>query len=183
MKNTTLLIAILWAMIALAALPVWAGDLYVGAGASVATESFDGKPHGTDIDHTNGWDFLLGYRATEHFGIEGQFQPLQAFDVDGSVDGSVENWSGSLSAKVYPFEGGIQPFLSVGFGLIDLRSSQRLGQFAEDTKDWATAIGGGIDFALGDRLTLELAGRYWLPQDELRSFEYWVAGANLQWRF
>jgi len=162
-----------------------AAQVYIGAGASAAIESFDSTP-GVNVENAEAWDALLGYRMSPHFAVEAQGQLVQAFNVDSrqvSRDGSVENWSLTLGAKVFPFEGPIQPFLAAGFGLMDLRSSSRVTLLNEDTKDWVTAIGGGVDFPLGDRFTLELAGRYYLPQDELEPFEYWSAGANVQYRF
>ena len=138
--------------------------VYIGAGGTYQFNAFSGRiedviedevkdaiPGATadfDLDESAGFNALVGYRVWSWFALELQYEWVDEYDIDGSIDLPLE-----ISGKLYSIEGHtltantkwiipfwrIQPYLLIGGGLAIADVSK--GSLA----DAIVSVGGDID--------------------------------------
>ena len=91
--------------------------LYVGAGALAAIETFDGN----GFSNGGGLDLRVGYRFAPHISLEGLFEYIDGLDAtSGGVRLKTSGWMLGVGPKAFVSDGSVQPYLSVGVGLLNL---------------------------------------------------------------
>lgn len=178
--------------------------LYFGAGATFAVDFFDiddaKRASGIDLDATNSWGVngRIGYRAHRHLAVETTFEYYQGFDLDGPEGTDVveiSGWSLMLGGKGYILTGRIQPYGSLGAGVLrldrDLTFTREFtvpgisGRHALDGSDlaFASRYGVGVDLYAFHDVIMNVEYSFTLPTGPLNDMLYTSLAFGLQYRF
>jgi opacity protein-like surface antigen len=169
-----------------------AGASYTGLAdeAKQRATTQSGVVAGATVDSAAGFNFRAGYRFHPRIAAEGQFEWLTPVRVDitGNAAQSaalrVNAWSFMVNGKGYILTGKIQPFLSVGMGMIMVDVNDRGGlDLRNDDTGFALRMGGGFDFYITPKWLIELDLSYVLPTAGTAPFDYISAGVGVGYRF
>ena len=122
---------------------------YVAAGGLASLTNYD-LPTDTGQQSSWGVDARVGYRVFSILAVEGQYQWAARAEITtgtGQQQNVVETHTGTVNAKVLPFEGPFQPYLLLGFG--GIHAALRHG---DDTLETALRVGGGVNFFFTDNV-------------------------------
>lgn len=130
----------------------------------------------SDFDDAWGFDILAGYRAQDHFAIEGEFEAFWNFQGDGNI----QTWAVTLNVKV-PFFATrrFQPFLKYGMGF--MRAEQ--DKFNRKGTDFTMRMGGGLDVYATDHFGVNTTLDYVRGFGEVRDYRYMSLRLGVFYRF
>ena len=171
--------------------------LYIGLGGSYAiyTELEDSTEDAlfalgyvltVDIENPVGLNARVGYRASPHFAVEGQFEWLSKADVAiAGVDLlTVDSWILTANSKYYPLTDRVQPFILAGLGVAQFHVEDKFGFGIEDRlTGFAFRVGGGVDFYATRNLVLAVDVSYVLGTGDINDIDFVSFGWGLQYRF
>jgi hypothetical protein len=122
---------------------------YATAGGLASMTNYD-LPTDTGQQSSWGVDARFGYRVFSVLAVEGQYQWAARAEITnglGQQANVVETHTGTVNAKVLPFQGPFQPYLLLGFG--GFYASQRHGH---DSLETALRVGGGVNLFFTDHV-------------------------------
>jgi opacity protein-like surface antigen len=144
---------------------------YAVLGGTYAFESFE-----TPVaDDSAGVNVRLGYRLHPHVAVEAEYEWYDDFADSGQP--SVDGWWAGVNAKLYTATGWLQPYFLVGAGVLGFDGGE------EEVEEYATRIGGGIDFYATENVAVDLEIAYLLPTGDLDDFNVVPVSLNLMYRF
>jgi len=181
--------------------------MYIGIGGTYAMENFDiDTPaslsrYGYDqkYDDTWGINAKIGYKVNPYFSVELALEYLSGFDynqtalVTGTpvtLDSDLDVWTAIIAAKIYPIQGKIKPYFTVGIGImqasIDATASAPgyLPYSASDNEtDPCGKIGLGVDIFINQNISFNLEGAYTAGFNDLDEIQYFTISAGLAYHF
>jgi len=169
-----------------------AGVTYTGVAdeAKQRAATLTGETVGATVDAGFGVNARGGYRFHPNFAVEGQYEWVTDVKVDiiGGVDYPsamrLGTWTFTANGKGYVMTGKVQPFLSLGAGLIHADVNDRMGlDLRNDEYGFTLRIGGGVDFYMSPKWLVELDLSYVLPTAGLAPFDYVAGGIGVGYRF
>lgn len=131
---------------------------FVGGGGTYAWENFSGDASATTPDDSWGYYGRGGYRFNEYFALQLDWDHYVGFD-DSAGDTSI--WMIGVSAKLYPFHGIVQPYVSAGGGYSGI-DDERAASNRND-EGFAARFAFGIDFYITRNWALSTEAGYYLP--------------------
>ena len=159
---------------------------YVGVAVAYAPEDFHSD---LEADGSRGVSARAGYRVHSHVALEGRFDLLEAFDVEGSLAyGEVEPWAATGGVRVFVLPGRIQPYVGLGMGLVSARirghpNDPLEPNFSQRETEFAFRVAGGLDFYLTPHVLLNLDAAYLGADGELSDFSFATLGGGVEFRF
>ena len=151
---------------------------YIGVGGGIAIENFDTGINGGNSATV---DFRIGYRAVEHLAIEAEYLLLDGFDVAGGA-ATVDGYSVTVKGKAYFSYGQVQPYMTVGVGLLDLEG-RILGTNVASRSAFLAKGGLGVDAYLTEHIVLYIEATYNFPTGTLEIYDFVPLIAGIQFRF
>lgn len=174
---------------------------YVGVNGLYALENFD-LDFDLSASNAPGVNVYAGYRFHPNFGLEGDLDYYGKFDIDefGSKVGDVQAFSWTVNAKVFVFDGPVQPYGVVGVGGIyadqiagvscatvtDPNTGQTRSHCDADNSSHVGAVlrpGIGFDIYVTEAIVLNLQGTYVFPTGSQDKYQFGLLGADVQYRF
>lgn len=132
---------------------------YVSGSAMYGFENFSGKAADPTPDNSWGYNLRGGYRFNEYFALEALWEQYVDFK-NGGDNGSTDQWIGALNAKVYPFDGLVQPYVAAGLGWWQVNDDRPANG---DDSGLGVRFGLGLDFYLSRNWALTTEVGYLLP--------------------
>ncbi len=157
---------------------------YFGGAFFYAAEHFDDS---IIVKSSTGGAAFIGYRLAPIFAAEVRYEHFEAFDLEGrSGRAEIDGYAITASLKALPFQGPVQPFVTVGVGGIRLEqktvfNSGRRSRASDS--DAAFRVGAGIDFWLNESLVLNAEAAYLTPADDLSNLDMTILSTGLTYRF
>ena len=156
--------------------------LYAGAGALAAIETFDAG----GFSNGGGLDLRVGYRFSPHISLEGLYEYVDGLDAGtGGTRLKASGWMLGIGPKAFLLDGSIQPYFSVGLGLlnIELEVTSASGTAVLKETDVVVRPALGVDIYLTEHLFLDLEAAYVVPTNELAGFDFITLVGGVQIRF
>lgn len=160
------------------------GAYLIGAG-TYAFNSFDNP----DAEHSLGGNGRVGYRLTENWAVEGQYDFFNDFAPDGS---SIDNdgWAATLNTKYYPSPNRFSPFLLGGVGVLSLDGFSSSGGATgegelgtESREEFVGKIGLGFDYYVTENIAVTGDLSYLIPAGDLEKFDIVPVSLGGMYRF
>ena len=148
---------------------------YAGVGFAVGFDNFDAGPF--RFDPAYGFDVWGGYRFHPNFSGELQLEYLNGFTLLGPIKFQAITFTGNL--KAYLLTGRWQPFALVGLGL----GWQEENFTSIGATGFAARFGGGLDYYLTEKLSLDINAAYILQTGSLSGSDYTSLVIGAQYRF
>ena len=155
---------------------------YLGGGGVYALENFK-NTQGLQFDDMLGFNARLGYRLHSLLAIEIMGERIDQFDLKqpAGTNIGIETWVGTANAKLYPFEGAVQPYVLGGVGAMHAKTSGIPNSV--DCTDIAYRFGGGLDLYATENWVINVEGSYLLPRESVQDVDYISLGGGVQFRF
>ncbi len=126
----------------------------VFGGYQLTNVDFKSGITGIDRQSFHGWDADLAAHVTRNFSLVGDFGSAYKTFSDAGVDVKTRIYPILFGPRVRVNMGKVTPFVEGLFGFAHT-TSEALGVSTSENK-WAMAIGGGLDFHVGKRVSLRL---------------------------
>ncbi|MEW6440077.1 MAG: outer membrane beta-barrel protein [bacterium] len=126
--------------------------LYFGVGLAYSVQQFPDEDfdfgNELEVDDSMGFDARLGYRISRYVSLE--IEALYNFGFDFHAYhtdlGSIDSYSVTGNAKIYPFAGRFQPYGIVGIGYSGANIEEEYwSDSSESFSDFGVRFGGGVD--------------------------------------
>jgi len=128
----------------------------------------------------------VGYRWGRYVAMELDYDYLinTKISVDGIEAAELDSWSMMINTKIYPWNGRFQPFGAIGIGSSGDRLTDVFGDgMSLKNTEFAAQFGIGLDSYLNEHFVIVLDASYTLTTGDLESYDRFVAGLGLQYRF
>jgi len=178
---------------------------YIGVGGSYSIENFQ---EGLDPDNAWGFNAKLGYRFHKYVALQFDYDYLSGFDesqkagftiggdtfdVAGKYEVDVQTFMLSLKGYFGIDPYGIRPFVIVGGGVMHADADVKLSVAAPgismkthsstDETDGCVKLGAGLDWFLGENVSLGLEGSYVWGLGDLDDLQYFNIGVGVAYHF
>ena len=156
-------------------------------GGAYAVERFDVDP-GIDVESTPGVNARAGYRLSERFALEVEYEYYHEYqaDLNNFIDANLSSNAVFINGKGYLLTGSIQPYLLGGVGVLfgeDVELVNNMSFDTDDEIDGVVQIGIGIEAYRKKYLAIYAEASYHFPIGVLSDYEYGVFNAGLIYRF
>lgn len=165
--------------------------LYAGASFAGMIPIFEGDPKGLSVEQGNsyGYQVRVGYRLTDLFATELQYERAQGFSTNAVLENGVARArliTGNL--RFIPLQGEFEPYLVVGVGAGQYWINNQIeGISPLSGKQWefAARFGTGFDLKLVDHVFLNFEGAANLSEEKLldERIPFVTLSAGLLFRF
>ncbi|MCG8589505.1 MAG: porin family protein, partial [Proteobacteria bacterium] len=161
---------------------------YLGLGGFYAPEDLENDKDFV-VKSSRGLFAEAGYRVHPNIAVGVRGDWLEGFDFASDVveDGEIDGWAGTLTGKFYLLRGSIQPYATLGLGVIvaDIESENRVTGERRDDDETAEFLRGGlgIALALSEYAWLTAEGAYATAGDDLDGLDFGVLSVGLEYRF
>jgi outer membrane protein W len=164
------------------------GVLYMNAETVVEDARLKHNQHvSADIPLGVGMDLRTGFRLDERVAIEAQVHIIPETDVE--VDGikkvmALETVTATLNAKYFVLTGRLQPFVTVGIGLINFDIEEDVGSKASEFDSGPIGrFGGGVDYYLNRNVVVSADANYLHATGHADDMNHFTLSLGMQYRF
>jgi len=149
---------------------------YVGGSLGATINNFDGPG---DYSPPLLTSLILGYRGSEYISLESEFEWL---GVGPTAEGDFEGWFASLGFRVHFPIGRIEPYLTYGGGVLNVKN-ELSGAGRLDRTDFAMTGGGGLAFQFDDQISFFAEGVYTWPIGGVQGYDFGAVRFGLLYKF
>jgi opacity protein-like surface antigen len=150
---------------------------YLAVGGLYSWEIFNGDANGRNPAYGWGVNARAGYRFHPNVAVELLYENFIEYDLDPA--GHINDWDVMANAKVFPFPGYCEPFVSVGLGVLGADAPRGIN----DGVGFAARFGVGADFYVTENIFLEAEGEYILPTGDVGNLSSLGLGGSIGYRF
>ena len=148
---------------------------------------------GNAVDNSLGLNARVGFRFNRFISVEGQIEWISGFDAKpgtiqappvGLTEASIEAVTYTISARLYPIEGRIQPYAIVGLGGENVWLNTNIGN-SDTFTSFVGRFGAGLDIYLTSQLALTGEFTYVAATEAKATYygpwwgEYWTNNSGL----
>jgi len=184
-----------------------ATGLYVGLNGTFAMQDFDtgdlnslrADGFNPKYDDTWGINGKIGYKVHPLFSVELALEYLSKFNYNETVrvggtqvtiDSDIDVFTAIISAKIYPFQAMIKPYLTFGLGVMHAKidtSASAPGFLTSSASDSETdpcgRVGFGVDYFVNKNFSLNLEGAWTSGFNDLNDIRYFSVSGGVAFHF
>ncbi len=184
-----------------------ASGLYVGLNGTFAMQDFDTgdldslRSYGLNPKYDDSWGIngKIGYKVHPLFSVElaleylGNFNYNETVRIGGTpvtIDSDIDVFTTIVSAKLYPFQSMIKPYLTFGLGVMHAKidaSASAPGYLttsaSESETDPCGRVGFGVDYFVNKKFSLNLEGAWTSGFNDLNDIRYFSVSGGVAYHF